>query len=291
MENQKQLPELKSKQLNTVSPLLMQNPIEKKISELKIGVPAEGKDLTEALKNAYVISSCRHEITTEEAIELKDTYYLKYKGKLTANEFVFAFKLHQAGELGERVQHYQTFSIEFMTTILDRYLAKRKAHDENVMLETQKQAEKEAELKRKSEVIKLSNAILDEIALNFDESTSSGILTHTVPFKEKFKVFLELVEVDVTEDEIRDLNLQSISLLIQKKSARLKEVAYRVKGTERVDGEKIELMREIECLKLGRWSDKVENELKTIFKMELYKFKLSLLGKEFKSHVVSQKVK
>ena len=286
MENQEQLQESKSKQLSELSRLLTLTPIEKKISEFKFGAPAQGKELSDAIGKAYVVSSCRNELTEMYVSLIKDTFYLKYKEKLTPNEIIFAFQLHQAGELGERVQHYQTFSIEFMTTILDRYLAKRKAHDEKMMLETQKQTEKEAELKRKSEVIKHSNAILDEIALNFDESTSSGILTHTVPFKEKFKVFLELVEVDVTEEEIKKLNLESISLLIQKKSARLKEIVY----NDKKDGEKIDLQREIECLKQGRWSDKVENELKTIFKMELYSFKLSLLGKEFKSHVVSQKV-
>jgi len=92
-----------------------------------------------------------------------------------------------------------------------------------------------------------------------------------------------MAEIDLKDEKVEKINAISIASAIQKRSKRLTEIVY----DESKYGEKLNLKREIEQLRNGKWSDKIETELKLIFEFELYKLELGLLPDAFCKHVES----
>lgn len=236
------------------------------------------------IPTAALIASVRNPITEIEAELLNSTFDLKYSNQLTKAEFLLAFQMNQSGLFDERIEHFQTFSIEFMTKVLDKFLSLKKKHEEAKLLEKQLDQEKIDELSKAKTAIENSNAILNEIALNYSEANGGIEITHKTPFKAKFLVFTEMVDIELTDELSDKLNDFSIAELIQKRQKRITEVV----NDEKKVGEVISLRREISTLKKGRWSESTEIALKLIFEMELYRFQLTKLPAEFKDHVLSQ---
>ena len=142
--------ELAVQPLNRLSTLLRKSNLQQKIDEVSIGVPVVAKDEEEMIPTAALISSVRNPISEKEAELLNSTFDLKYSKQMTKREFLLAFQMNQSGmfepwknEKGieiNRVEHYQTFSIEFMTLVLDKFLSMKKNHDEAKLLEQREQA-------------------------------------------------------------------------------------------------------------------------------------------------------
>lgn len=270
--------------MNRISTLLRKSNIQQKIDEVSIGTHVVAKDEEEMIPTAALIASVRNPITVIEAELLNSTFDLKYSKQLTKAEFLLAFQMNQSGLFDERIEHFQTFSIEFMTKVLDKFLSLKKKHEEAKLLEQQLDQEKLDETSKAKTAIENSNAILMEIALNYSEVNEGYEITHKTPFKAKFLVFTEMVEVELTDELSDKLNDFSIAELIRKRQKRITEVV----NDEKKVGEVISLRREISTLKKGRWSESTEITLKLIFEMELYRIQLTKLPAEFKDHVLSQ---
>lgn len=274
--------ELAVPQLNKLSTLLRKNQLQKKIDEVSIGIPVVAKDEEEMIPTAAVISSVRNPISEKEAELLNSTFDLKYAKQMTKGEFLLAFQMNTSGLFDERIEHYQTFSIEFMTKVLDKFLDMKKQHEEAKLLEQRQQAERIEEIQKAKTALENTNAILNEIALNYLEAIEGTEISHKTPFKTKFGVFLELVEFELKDEDSNALNEYSIAELIRKRQKRITDVV----NDEKKLGEVISLRREISTLKKGRWSESTEIALKLIFEMELYRMQLTKLPPEFKAHVL-----
>lgn len=284
--------ELAVQPLNRLSTLLRKSNLQQKIDEVSIGVPVVAKDEEEMIPTAALISSVRNPISEKEAELLNSTFDLKYSKQMTKGEFLLAFQMNQSGmfepwknEKGieiNRVEHYQTFSIEFMTLVLDKFLSMKKKHDEAKLLEQREQAERIEELQKAKNALEQSNAILNEIALNYSEAIEGTELSQKTIFRNKFTAFLELVEFELKDEDSNALIEFSIAELIRKRQKRITEVVNDAKKA----GEVISLRREISTLKKGRWSESTETTLKLIFEMELYRIQLTKLPPEFKGHVL-----
>lgn len=270
--------------MNRLSTLLRKSNIQQKIDEVSIGVPVVAKDEEEMIPTAALISSVRNPISEKEAELLNGTFDLKYSKQMTKGEFLLAFQMNQSGMFDERIEHFQTFSIEFMTKVLDKFLVMKKKHEEAKLLEQREQAERIEELQKAKNALEQSNAILNEIALNYSEAIEGTELTHKTIFKNKFTAFLELVEFELKDEDSNALIEFSIAELIRKRQKRITEVVNDAKKA----GEVISLRREISTLKKGRWSDSTETTLKLIFEMELYRIQLTKLPDQFKDHVLEQ---
>jgi len=268
--------------LNKLSTLLRKNQLQKKIDEVSIGIPVVAKDEEEMIPTAAVISSVRNPISEKEAELLNSTFDLKYAKQMTKGEFLLAFQMNTSGLFDERIEHYQTFSIEFMTKVLDKFLDMKKQHEEAKLLEQRQQAERIEEIQKAKTALENTNAILNEIALNYLEAIEGTEISHKTPFKTKFGVFLELVEFELKDEDSNALNEYSIAELIRKRQKRITDVV----NDEKKLGEVISLRREISTLKKGRWSESTEIALKLIFEMELYRMQLTKLPPEFKAHVL-----
>ena len=270
--------------MNRISTLLRKSNIQQKIDEVSIGTHVVAKDEEEMIPTAALIASVRNPITEIEAELLNSTFDLKYSNQLTKAEFLLAFQMNQSGLFDERIEHFQTFSIEFMTKVLDKFLSLKKKHEEAKLLEKQLDQEKIDELSKAKTAIENSNAILNEIALNYSEAIEGTELSHKTIFRNKFTAFLELVEFELKDEDSNALIEFSIAELIRKRQKRITEVVNDAKKA----GEVISLRREISTLKKGRWSESTEIALKLIFEMELYRIQLTKLPAEFKDHVLSQ---
>lgn len=110
-----------------------------------------------------------------------------------------------------------------MTKVLDKFLSLKK-HEEAKLLERQLDQEKLDETSKAKTAIENSNAILMEIALNYSEVNEGYEITHKTPFKAKFLVFTEMVEVELTDELSDKLNDFSIAELIRKRQKRITEV-------------------------------------------------------------------
>lgn len=274
--------ELAVPQLSKLSTLLRKNQLQKKIDEVSIGIPVVAKDEEEMIPTAAVISSVRNPISEKEAELLNSTFDLKYAKQMTKGEFLLSFQMNTSGLFDERIEHYQTFSIEFMTKVLDKFLDMKKQHEEAKLLEQRQQAERIEEIQKAKTALENTNAILNEVALNYLEAIEGTEISHKTPFKTKFSVFLELVEFELKDEDSNALNEYSIAELIRKRQKRITEVV----NDEKKLGEVISLRREISTLKKGRWSESTEIALKLIFEMELYRMQLTKLPPEFKAHVL-----
>lgn len=258
-----------------------------------IGKPITKDEFLENLNRVLLICTIKAELSDIEIELIKDTFRLKYADKLTSNEFLTAFQFNQAGvfqswtnEKGvvvNRVDHFQVFGIEFMTKVLDRYLNERhKVELRNI--ETQKEILlNEAERQREISETAQNNLILKTIINDYYLVRNSIPIEMSPFFKLKFSVFNEMAEIDLTDEKVEKINSLAIASAIQKRSKRLTEIVY----DESKYGEKLNLKREIEQLRNGKWSDKIETELKLIFECELYKLELGLLPEAFCKHVES----
>jgi len=264
-------------------PLLSSSSVKNKIAEIMIGKPITKDEFLENLNKVLLICTIKAELSDIELELIKDTFRLKYADKLTSNEFLTAFQFNQAGLLPLRVDHYQVFGIEFMTKVLDAYLIER--HNVELKnIETQKEIQlNEAERQREISETSQNNMVLKSIINDYSLVSKSIPIELNPFFKLKFSVFNEMAEIDLTDEKIEKINSISIASAIQKRSKRLTEIIY----DESKYGEKLNLKREIEQLRNGKWSDKIETELKLIFEFELYKMELALLPEAFCKHVES----
>jgi len=296
MGNHKKSEVLTSKHLSEITPLLKTSNVKSKIAEIMIGNPITKNEFLENLNKVLLICSIKAELSDIELELIKDTYRLKYGDKLTSNEFLTAFQFNQSGLFTEwknekgvsvnRIEHFQVFGIEFMTKVLDKYLAERHIVELKNLEKQIETTQIALEAHKKATQISTNNFLLNQIIDDYYLLQKSIPVDLTVTFKDKFTLFNELADIVIDDEKIEICNEISISSAIRKRSNRLTEIIY----DEMKFGERLALNREIEQLKKGRWSDKIETELKLLFEFELYKLELNSLPVEFCEHVKSHLV-
>lgn len=77
---------------------------------------------------ARVITACAIKQLPDELLATLcyNLYVKKYAAQLSLTEFDLAFELNLTGDLTPKAEHYQVFSAEFMCTVLNTYLLKRR---------------------------------------------------------------------------------------------------------------------------------------------------------------------
>lgn len=260
------------------------NALKNRIAQAQIGNKLTRDNLGEAIVKTIALCGIKGEVGVDQAVDLKDTYLLKYSEQLTIDDFLLAFKMNESGFFEKRIEHYHEFTKRFMTDVLDTYIEKRKKYNDEQILLRQAEEEKQQEATKKLSIVASHNALLQEIIKNHFEANRDIQITNTAKIKDKLNVLFELCDEELTDSEIDENNLESISVLISRKTKRLSEIAFK----ETKEGERIDLKREIGMLKEGRWSDKLENEMQAIFKEKCYVKILKKLPDIFCKHVEGQ---
>lgn len=256
-----------------------------------VGKPITKDEFLDNLNKVLLICSIKAELSYIEIELIKDTYRLKYGDKLTSNEFLTAFQFNQSGLFQEwknekgvfvsRFDHFQVFGIEFMTKVLDKYLSERHIVELKNLEKQIETTQIALEAHKKATQISTSNMLLNQIIDDYYLIQKSIPVYLSVTFKDKFTLFNELTDIVISDEKVEICNEIAISSAIQKRAKRITEIVY----DEMKFGERLALNREIEQLKKGRWSDKIETELKLLFEFELYKLELGSLPVEFCNHV------
>ena len=103
-------------------------------------------DSYEVTKNiTHFITATSNRLGIKEALnnldkaDITEMLLTKYKS-LSFDEIYYAFKMERYGDLGERIQHFQLFNAEYVSQVLDKYVAwKRKIKMEHNISEAKKQ--------------------------------------------------------------------------------------------------------------------------------------------------------
>jgi hypothetical protein len=86
---------------------------------------AEQYDISFGQAIGYVCISVGIKTIPDEILYSSLKRSFSYFDHVTPDEFQMAFELNSIGELGERIQHYQLFSVEFLSDVVKRYISMR----------------------------------------------------------------------------------------------------------------------------------------------------------------------
>lgn len=134
-------------------------------------------------------------ITPINGQDIVDCILMKYKG-LSINELEYAFKLERYGEFGKRVEHYQLFNAEYVSSVIDRYLewkqfkintlAKKEKMDQKISEEEIRKKDNQSILRylNEYEFTRVVNDMDFHIYRHLDKL---GLVNYSLEFKKQIK--------------------------------------------------------------------------------------------------------
>jgi len=142
---------------------------------------------------------------------LYSTYLEIFAARVNKHELQLAFTMNMTGQLDPKVEHYQLFSVEFMSSVLNNYLKKRQAAN---IEHNRMQIEKQHALPAPD----ITVSVLEQIITDCNEYHDTGVDTflNGFPLATKLEYMDGLVEVDYSENNIEKLRNQAIGGLIAK---------------------------------------------------------------------------
>lgn len=138
---------------------------------------------------------------------LTETYLKKYAPKINLKEFELAFQLHVVGDLGQKFNHFQMFSVEWMCDILNLYLKKK--NEAEIKLRGI-----EREVPKELPILDMFQETLDEIVRDYE---SADELTHYVRIKDKLEAVCQIFGIEIT-----------VEILIEKRESAFKAIIKRL---------------------------------------------------------------
>lgn len=199
---------------------------------------------------AYALKACgikKENWPDELAIQLMvDKYNSKYYTQLNHSEIMLAFDLNVSGDLQNKIQHYQAFTLDYFCDVLNEYLK------EKARARVKAQKAEEAKVPK----IDMSEAIILEVIDNYKTfHTAKGELVYraNIPILYKMELLNKTFEVDISAENIQRLRKQSIAGI-------LREVTMR-KVKEQNFGARISLEHQVARLKEGKLITKEDENL------------------------------
>ena len=205
--------------------------------------------------NAILVTcAIRTELTVFEIETLYRTFERKYKAILNFTEIRLAFEMNEAGDLNERIEHFQVFSVKFMTKVLDCYVFERS-----------KATIKFNELKEKEMLaIEPPKNQTDLIIIKEIRAEANGEDFTTVCTPQmKLELLGELFELEITDEVLSKFRSDATSELITK------TITERENNSSKF-GKRIDLTNKLARIKSSQISDSDEVEIRLITNRLLY---------------------
>lgn len=209
------------------------------------------------------ISSGIKELPAGEVILLCLKFWLdKYAVRLSPKELQLAFELNLCGDLHQKVNHYQCFSVEFFCQVLNTYLETKAAV--NIKLQQQQQPEPVALQKPDVKPHIIDDIIADYRAVHCPDQYTP---TNAFALRYKLNTLATLVEIDLNEDLVANLREKARASILQQLSKQ-KNSIYNV---QEKFGQVASLTHQIARLKSGKLlTDEDENRLQAETNYLLY---------------------
>lgn len=208
---------------------------------------------------------------------LYSTYLDIFSARINKHELQLAFTLNMTGQLQPKVEHYQLFSVEFMSNVLNNYITKRQAAN---IEHNRAQIEKQKELPPPDITI----SVLEQILSDLDAYHATGQETFLIgfPVATKLEYMHDLVNVDYGDANIEKLRNQAIGNII----ARLNN-EKRFLTDERKAGALLAKSNQVVRMKSGKCiTERDESEIQGEVRRLLYKQLFDKLPRDkFIAHV------
>lgn len=141
---------------------------------------------------------------------LTETYLKKYASKINLKEFELAFQLHVVGDLGQKFNHFQMFSVEWMCDILNLYLKKK--NEAEIKLRGI-----ERDVPKELPILDMFQETLNEIVRDYEllQDDLTGI--NYVRIKDKLEAVCQIFGLEIT-----------VEILIEKRESAFKAIIKRL---------------------------------------------------------------